>query len=97
MTDQWEPEPLPTREEITDEWMKYGACATADPDAFFPEAAGTLGKEAKAVCAVCDVREKCLQYALDHNERYGIWGGLSVNQRSRLRNSITNPKEGNEA
>lgn len=96
MTTAWSIEPLPASEEVTDEWMKYGACATTDPDLFFPEIPGTLNRQARDVCAHCDVREQCLAYALENDERYGIWGGLSPNQRSRLRNSTTNPK-GNEA
>jgi WhiB family redox-sensing transcriptional regulator len=33
----------------------------------------------------CDVRAECLEYALLHDERFGIWGGLSERERRRLR------------
>jgi WhiB family redox-sensing transcriptional regulator len=29
----------------------------------------------------CPVRAECLQYALEHDERFGIWGGLSERER----------------
>lgn len=37
-----------------------------------------------AICAACPVRLICLEYAMDHNEPFGIWGGLSRKQRERL-------------
>jgi len=33
----------------------------------------------------CDVRAECLEYALAHDERFGIWGGLSERERRRLK------------
>ena len=50
-------------------------CAQTDPEAFFPEKGGST-REAKKVCLSCDVRAECLEYALGHDERFGIWGGL---------------------
>jgi hypothetical protein len=37
------------------------------------------------VCLSCDVRAECLEYALAHDERFGIWGGLSERERRRLK------------
>lgn len=37
--------------------------------------------EAKTVCRSCPVTNKCLEYALAHDERYGIWGGKTSKQR----------------
>lgn len=65
-------------------WQEYALCAQTDPEAFFPEKGGST-REAKAVCDMCDVREQCLQYALDNDERFGIWGGLSERERRRLK------------
>lgn len=64
-------------------WLDDGLCAQTDPDAFFPDK-GESSKAAKQVCRQCDVRAECLQYALDHNERFGVWGGLSDRERRRL-------------
>ena len=65
-------------------WQDKALCAQTDPEAFFPEKGGST-REAKRVCAKCEVREPCLEYALDHDERFGIWGGMSERDRRRLR------------
>ena len=65
-------------------WMDAGACASVDPELWFPEMGGAT-KQAKLICSTCDVRTLCLDYALEHNERSGIWGGLSDNERRKLR------------
>ena len=59
-------------------------CAQTDPEAFFPEKGGST-REAKRVCLSCEVRSECLEYALAHDERFGIWGGLSERERRRLK------------
>jgi WhiB family redox-sensing transcriptional regulator len=51
---------------------------------FFPER-GESVKEAKAVCTGCPVRAECLEYALDNQEKFRIWGGLSERGRRQLR------------
>jgi WhiB family redox-sensing transcriptional regulator len=40
---------------------------------------------AKAVCAGCDVRADCLEFAISTNQEYGIWGGTSEEERRVLR------------
>lgn len=40
---------------------------------------------AKLVCADCPVRLACLQVALDNNEQYGVWGGATFDERTRMR------------
>lgn len=65
-------------------WQSQANCLGVDPDLFFPER-GASTREAKAVCTGCEVRMDCLEYALDHAEKFGIWGGLSERERRRLR------------
>jgi WhiB family redox-sensing transcriptional regulator len=65
-------------------WMSAGVCAQTDPEAFHPDKSGTV-EPAKAVCAVCPVRERCLSYALETNQRFGVWGGTSAQERQALR------------
>lgn len=66
------------------DFFARGACVGVDPELFFPDR-GESAEAAKAVCAGCAVRQRCLEYALDHNERHGIWGGTSERDRRRLR------------
>ena len=65
-------------------WQDRALCAQTDPEAFFPEKGGST-RDAKKVCRVCEVRAECLEYALEHDERFGIWGGLSERERRRLK------------
>lgn len=67
-------------------WQEQALCAQTDPEAFFPEKGGST-REAKRVCSSCEVRAECLSYALENDERFGIWGGLSERERRRLRRS----------
>jgi WhiB family redox-sensing transcriptional regulator len=65
-------------------WQERALCAQTDPEAFFPEKGGST-REAKKICLSCEVRAECLEYALAHDERFGIWGGLSERERRRLK------------
>lgn len=68
-------------------WQERALCAQTDPEAFFPEKGGST-REAKKVCTRCDVRAECLEYALAHDERFGIWGGLSERERRKLKRHV---------
>jgi WhiB family redox-sensing transcriptional regulator len=81
----FEPEPMP--EPAADQWQDRALCAQTDPEAFFPEKGGST-REAKKICLGCEVRHECLEYALEHDERFGIWGGLSERERRRLKRGI---------
>ena len=65
-------------------WQEQALCAQTDPEAFFPEKGGST-REAKRICVGCDVKGECLEYALEQDERFGIWGGLSERERRRLK------------
>ena len=71
-------------EEDEEGWQERALCAQTDPEAFFPEKGGST-REAKRICSGCDVRAECLDYALAHDERFGIWGGLSERERRKLK------------
>ena len=72
---------------IEDDWRVRALCAQADPEAWFPEK-GESTAQAKLVCSRCDVRTDCLQDALDNDERFGVWGGLSERERRTLRRPV---------
>ncbi|WP_416383182.1 WhiB family transcriptional regulator [Nocardia brasiliensis] len=65
------------------EWAGSGSCAQSDPEEFFPEA-GETSLLAVRICGRCEVRESCLEYAMEHSEVLGIWGGLTRRQRIKL-------------
>jgi len=65
-------------------WQVDALCAQTDPEAFFPEKGGST-RDAKRICSSCEVKAECLEYALQNDERFGIWGGLSERERRRLR------------
>jgi WhiB family redox-sensing transcriptional regulator len=71
-------------------WTARAACRRADPELFFP--IGSSGPAAlkqiaaaKEICARCPVREQCLRFALGTGQDYGIWGGLTADERRRMR------------
>ncbi|MFK4762938.1 WhiB family transcriptional regulator [Microbacterium sp. ZW T5_45] len=71
-------------EENTLGWQSDALCAQTDPEAFFPEKGGST-RDAKRICTSCEVRGECLEYALNNDERFGIWGGLSERERRKLK------------
>lgn len=66
-------------------WVDGALCTQVDEgDMFFPEK-GEQSSTAKRICMRCDVREECLKYAMANDERFGVWGGLSARERTKLR------------
>lgn len=64
-------------------WQEHALCTQVDTDLFFPEK-DQSSSQACGVCRACPVIDDCLQYALDHRELYGVWGGKSARQRQTL-------------
>lgn len=64
-------------------WTVDALCAQTDPEAFFPDKGGS-SRDAKRICGDCPVRQECLEYALENDEFFGIWGGLSQRERRAL-------------
>jgi WhiB family redox-sensing transcriptional regulator len=70
------------------DWWDLAACQTADPELFFPVSA-TVGARAeiaraKALCADCPIRQRCLDYALDTQQPHGVWGGRTEEERHQI-------------
>jgi WhiB family redox-sensing transcriptional regulator len=63
-----------------EDWTKGAVCASSDPETFFPEE-GFSNAKAKAMCLSCPAVDACEQWAIDHDERHGIWGGKSAEER----------------
>ena len=72
-----------------DDWRERAACRDEDPELFFPLSDKGPGArqadQAKAVCARCPVRARCLEYALDNGLGHGVFGGLTETERRGLR------------
>jgi pyruvate/2-oxoglutarate dehydrogenase complex dihydrolipoamide acyltransferase (E2) component len=64
-------------------WQTRALCAEVDDDLFFPPQGGNSAP-AQQVCLGCPVRVECLQFALDHQVAYGVWGGTTASMRDRL-------------
>jgi WhiB family redox-sensing transcriptional regulator len=70
--------------------MADAACRFVDPELFFPSQGGggstaeSRVMRAKSVCQACPVRRECLREAIRDGEQYGIWGGLTVQDRRAL-------------
>jgi WhiB family redox-sensing transcriptional regulator len=74
-------------EEVVDRpgggWWDDAACRGLDPTIFYP-VSEEEAEEARAVCQMCEVRVRCLEYALESRERDGVWGGASERDRRRI-------------
>ncbi|HEX9991619.1 MAG TPA: WhiB family transcriptional regulator [Acidimicrobiales bacterium] len=89
----WEPD----RAEFADvlfarpSWWDDAACAGEDTDLFFPTRGDTSAlRAAKAICARCPVRERCLEDALAAPlDRCGVFGGTTSKERARIRRERT--------
>jgi len=65
------------------QWRSKAACQGLDPEIFYP-LDDEEAEEAKGICAVCTVRESCLEHALGHREKDGVWGGATERERRRM-------------
>lgn len=59
-------------------------CAQSDPDEWFPEKGGST-RWALSICRRCPLLEECREWAIEHNEPYGVWGGTTAKQRDLIR------------
>lgn len=64
-------------------WEERARCLGSDTEMFFAQSA-VEERAAKKVCSRCPVAQECLEYALTNDLRFGVWGGLNRNQRSRV-------------
>ena len=64
-------------------WMDHAACANRGNRRFYSDDEA-VQLAAISVCAECPVQQDCLNYALNGEEPYGVWGGLTPKQRRQL-------------
>jgi WhiB family transcriptional regulator, redox-sensing transcriptional regulator len=85
------PRPYLGRAEVTpligENWRLFAACQSTNPELFFPVSNTSKSleqvAEAKAICARCLVRRRCLAFALRTRQVHGIWGGLTEEERNQ--------------
>jgi WhiB family redox-sensing transcriptional regulator len=66
-------------------WREFARCRGVDPEVFYPVSDDEeAAEEAKSICALCPVREPCLEFALATREKNGVWGGLTERERRRV-------------
>lgn len=66
-----------------DEWRRYAACTEVDPEIFEGMTRENVQK-AKEICAPCDAREECLDFALKTKQPGMVWGGLTEDERQQV-------------
>ncbi len=76
---------ISTRMRTDDDWMASAACKGLTylffpSPAERPQARERREATAREVCASCDVRTMCRNFARDQHE-YGFWGGESEDER----------------
>lgn len=71
-------------------WRADAACLGM-PELFFAEAVGQGYGRGRRVCAGCRVLVECRGYALRVLPEYGLWGGLSPDER---RQAVAAPADG---
>lgn len=70
------------------DWRVRAACSGYPNSLFFPatdRADEAEVDKATSICSVCPVSDACLEYALETNQRSGIWGGTTEKERKSLR------------
>lgn len=78
------------------DWHKQARCFSAGTNIFYgdeindgrPVLRPKVLARARAMCRSCPVSETCLTYALENDERYGVWGGTSGRNRDLMQNRL---------
>lgn len=69
-------------------WFDLAACKGKDNTMFYGNENGIvpsdIARKAKRICSECEVANDCLNFAIDNDESYGIWGGLTAKERKAI-------------
>ena len=67
-------------------WASRAACLPPNnPEWWWPSnQADPMTANAILICQSCQVRDLCLDYAIQNGEHQGIWGGLMPEERRRI-------------
>ena len=81
---------MPTTPNATGRWAERAACKGMVKTFYANNNNLTAIDKALALCRTCPVVMDCQQYALDNNEEYGVWGGMTPEQR---RVNVASPRK----
>lgn len=81
-------------------WRTQAACMNADPELFFPTGEKSPVdreqiKKAKEYCGRCLAKYACLEYALENNEDFGVWGGTTAGERKSIKRATARTRRRN--
>lgn len=68
------------------DWYDDAECRGYPTNLWYPGDKQSISPKAKKICARCPVQNECLEHGIE-NEFYGVWGGMSLRQRSKIRGS----------
>jgi WhiB family redox-sensing transcriptional regulator len=76
-------------------WHSEALCRGSSPELFFFEAGQSKRKNyvVENYCKLCPVKQRCLDYALNNDIRFGVWGGLTQAERNRILSERKKPVE----
>lgn len=78
-------------------WQQDSKCLNHEPEFFFPKP-GRDKKHREEVamvkkyCNGCPVKMKCLEFAFRENLNYGVYGGMSEEERIEIKNRYIKEK-----
>lgn len=92
----WAVPPFPSFSKVLEAtppaWREDAACRDFPTDLFFPIGHGPRAQaqadKAKTICGQCPVQSDCLEYALATNAQFGVFGGLTEDERKRARRNL---------
>lgn len=71
------------------DWQAKAACEGMNLNSFFPDMDFLVEPEVLIACGRCPVKENCLNWAMEHGEEFGVWGGMTEEQRRKIGNKQT--------
>lgn len=71
-----------------EDWREEAACASSDPEAFYPDPRVAIPVGVLDICARCPVQPYCLEDGWQ--EQHGIWGGWTEQARAAYRKEHRN-------
>ncbi|WP_423487912.1 WhiB family transcriptional regulator [Mycobacteroides sp. PCS013] len=67
-------------------WAVNAVCAESTSEFFYPDEQDYItASAAKWACRRCPVRDECLQWALENDEQFGVWGATTPKERRRIK------------